>query len=209
MGIPPNLCPQLFLSCFFCWFVPWVDAIRITSHSTNAGLDIGASPVLFGLDIAKLVNYTTEKQPWGQSGYGGFPYHADTPSHHPFLDGIFHHKPFILGYLHLWNPPYSYDRNSRIVTCSWGCKFIYKWVAPRCKYPLKPLDTKLGNSKSSTKRIKKRFRKLGKSTFEEARRLIRVLCWRLLNEDRPKFISIYPVARWWWLMDNPIYHLSS
>ena len=31
-----------------------------------------------------------------------------TPSSHPFLDGIFQYRPSILGYPHLWKPPYGY-----------------------------------------------------------------------------------------------------
>ena len=37
--------------------------------------------------------------------YGGFLCHRGAPSYHPFLGGIFHHKPSILGYPHFWNPP--------------------------------------------------------------------------------------------------------
>ena len=30
------------------------------------------------------------------------------PPNHPFLDGIFPYKPTILGYPHLWKPPYRF-----------------------------------------------------------------------------------------------------
>ena len=36
------------------------------------------------------------------------------PSHHPFQIGVLHDKPSILGYPHLWNPPY--ESEIRIVT---------------------------------------------------------------------------------------------
>ena len=41
--------------------------------------------------------------------YGGFLSHGSSPSYHPFLDGIFPHKPSIWGYPHLWKPPYHDD----------------------------------------------------------------------------------------------------
>ena len=37
--------------------------------------------------------------------YGGSPQMGDTPSVHPFKNGIFPCKPSIFGYLHLWKIP--------------------------------------------------------------------------------------------------------
>ena len=37
--------------------------------------------------------------------YGDFLSHRGTPSYHTFINGIFHYKPSILGYPHLWKPP--------------------------------------------------------------------------------------------------------
>ena len=36
---------------------------------------------------------------------GGLLSHRATPSHHPFIDGIFPYKPSIWGYPHLWKAP--------------------------------------------------------------------------------------------------------
>ena len=40
--------------------------------------------------------------------YGGFLSHGGTPSSHPFYFRLFHYKPSIWGYHHLWKPPYIY-----------------------------------------------------------------------------------------------------
>ena len=40
---------------------------------------------------------------------GGFLSHRGTPSHHPFLDGIFPNKNQPTIYLHLWEPPLNDD----------------------------------------------------------------------------------------------------
>ena len=48
--------------------------------------------------------------------HGGFLSHRGTPSHHPFIDGIFHEKPTIWGV-----PPFM---ESRI----WDLRYVKKWI---------------------------------------------------------------------------------
>ena len=60
----------------------------------------------------------------GGQTYGGFLSHGGTPSHHPFLDGIFPDNPSILGYPHFRKPPYLQNQwflVSRVTPCPKIC----------------------------------------------------------------------------------------
>ena len=49
----------------------------------------------------------------------GVSWNMGNPSHHPFIDGIFHHKPTILQIPHLWIPPHVYTFHQGLIMFSW------------------------------------------------------------------------------------------
>ena len=57
--------------------------------------------------------------------YGGFLSHGGTPRHHPFIDGIFYYKPFVLSVSPFMETPTAYSWRNRLAMTGNDWYYLY------------------------------------------------------------------------------------